>query len=305
LGWEVVKSAFGKEFKIFETAQDSAMSRFIPMVYDPIGFDWKTFFEQDFVDRFNGLMISGGTNVKKVYCVVFFNDEIVNEILNKNEDGVMIFAHHPVQMECGDPKGKKGRGFLPIDPELLRQIKARGISVYTCHAPLDAGSVSGLGTGEAIVKRLNAKVLSQYDEYAHGYAGRVFELPEVTTTEALAEKLRIMCDLPYVDIQGIRGKQIKKVAILPGGGGSVDDIKLAEEQGVDCIITGEVTCKIDNERGEREKKALEEYYPTTSILAIGLSHAGSEFLVMYDVVDWIKKTLGIEAEVLAEKRWRR
>jgi hypothetical protein len=37
--------------------QDPAMKTFVPMVYDAIGFDRKTFFEHDFCQRFNGLMI--------------------------------------------------------------------------------------------------------------------------------------------------------------------------------------------------------------------------------------------------------
>jgi hypothetical protein len=41
-------------FKVKELDKDPGFSKFIPMVYDPIGFDWKNYFEQDFTKRFNG-----------------------------------------------------------------------------------------------------------------------------------------------------------------------------------------------------------------------------------------------------------
>jgi len=302
---EALSQAFDIEFRTKETDTDPAMSRFVPMVYDPINFDWKSFFEPEFCQRFNGLMINGQKPIQKVVCVTFLNDEVVTKILQEHEEGIMIFAHHPIQMECGDPRGEKGKGFLPVNPELLKQMKDKGVSVYTCHAPLDAGSKSGLGTGEALVKRLGATVLSQYDPYGHGFAARVCELPNETTTDQLAEQLRALFNLPYVDIQGVKNRTIKKIVILPGGGGSCDDIKGAEEQGVDCIVTGEVTAKIDNERGQREQKALDEYYPNAKISAIGLSHAGSEFLVMLDVAEWIKTNLSLKAETLPENKWWR
>jgi putative NIF3 family GTP cyclohydrolase 1 type 2 len=296
---------FDNEFKVVETEKDPAMSRFVPMVYDLIDFNWEGFFEDDFTDRFNGLMINGEKPIKKIVCCVFFNNEIARKVLEMEEDGIMIFAHHPVQMECGDPEGEKGRGFLPIDPGLLNRLKERGVSVYTCHAPLDAGSKSGLGTAEAYVKRLGLTLIEQYYPYAHGYAGRLCQLPHTIMTSALISRLQEMINLPYVDLQGVEEREISKVVILPGGGGSYDDIKGAEDKGADCIITGEVTAKIDGERGDKESALLDDYYPNATISAIGLSHAGSEFLVMYDIVKWMKENIGIEAEVLPEENWWR
>lgn len=305
ISFDKIVEIFDEEFKIKETEKDPAMSRFVPMVYDPIGFDWKTFFEKEFCERFNGLMIKGSEHISKVICVVFFNDEVVQKILAMNENEIMIFAHHPVQMECGDPKGEMGKGFLPVNPKLLEKLKAKGISVYTCHAPLDAGSKSGLGTPEAIVNRLEGKIVGQYDPYAHGFAARIVELSNVYSVEELADELKNMADLPYVDIQGLTKNEIKKVVVLPGGGGSYEDIKGAEDNGADCIITGEVTAKIEGERGDKERELLNEYYPKAKLTAIGLSHAGSEFIVMYDIVEWVKKKIGIEADVLSEEKWWR
>jgi len=300
-----IKQIFDEEFRVLETESDPAMSKFVPMFYDSIGFDWKNFFEPDFCKRFNGLMINGGVPIRKVVLVVFLNDEIINKILENYESGTLIFSHHPIQMECGDPQGNMGKGFLPVNPDLLEQIKKKGISVYSCHAPLDAGSKSGLGTNEAIVKILNAEIIDQYYPYAHGFAARICELPTTMKTSQLVQILKEKLNLPYIDLQGILERDVKRIVVIAGGGGDYEDIKSAEDHGADCLITGEVTAKILGERGDRERARLKKYYPKAKISAIGLSHAGSEFLVMYDIADWIRLNLDLEAIPLPEEKWWR
>ena len=302
---EEISNFFDNEFRTKETPLDPSMSRFLPMVYDSIGFDWKNFFEPEFLVSFNGLMIRGLKPILKVICVVFFDDEVVEKILQDPTEGILVFCHHPIQMECGDPQGEMGKGFLPVNPELLKRLKDKNISVYACHAPLDAGSISGLGTNESIVNVLNAKVVSQYYPYGHGFAARVCELPNTMRVSELTQIFKNILNLPYVDLQGVKERDVKKLVVLAGGGGSYSDIKGAEDIGVDCVITGEVTSKIIGERGDKERLALDEFYKNTGISAIGLSHAGSEYLVMPEIASWIESTLKIKAVSLPEIRWWR
>jgi putative NIF3 family GTP cyclohydrolase 1 type 2 len=305
---ERIVGELNTEFRVTETI-DPAMSRFVPMVYDPIGYNWQEDFEPDFIKNFNGLMLKaeGNTTINKVWLLSFLNDYMIEDILNKASEGDMIFAHHPVQMECGDPReGKEwGRGFLPINPQIINKLKERKISVYTCHAPLDAGSVSGLGTNESLIRRIGGKQVDQYMEYAHGYAARICEVPPQTVSE-LIQKLNIP-NLDHIDIKGNPelDRQITRVAIIPGGGGSVRDIKPAEEFGTEVVITGQATCRIAGERGEREDKALQEFYPVTKMTLLGFSHAGSEYPVMEDIAVWIKEKFNIDAEAIPEKNWWR
>lgn len=44
-----ITNALDDLFKIRELDTDPGFSRFIPMVYDPIDFDWQNFFEKEFV----------------------------------------------------------------------------------------------------------------------------------------------------------------------------------------------------------------------------------------------------------------
>lgn len=84
------------------------------MVYDPIRFDRKNAFEPDFTERFNGLliklMIKGSEKVRTVHLAVFPTDEVLETFLDDARSGDLLFMHHPLFMECGDPRGW-GRGF--------------------------------------------------------------------------------------------------------------------------------------------------------------------------------------------------
>ena len=69
------------ELDIKSFGKDSAFSQFIPMVYEPLKFDWKSVFEKDFVELFNGLMLKGDANVKKIFLAVFPTDEVLERFL--------------------------------------------------------------------------------------------------------------------------------------------------------------------------------------------------------------------------------
>jgi putative NIF3 family GTP cyclohydrolase 1 type 2 len=298
-----VVKAIDRLFKVKKLKKDPSMSRFIPVVYDDIGFDWRNFFEPDFVHRGNGLMIRGARKIENVFLGVFPSREFLSRVFEKAKAGDMVFLHHPINMECGDPRGKKGRGFLPVPPVLLREIKNRDISVYACHAPMDYNT--GIGTNEAMVRAFHGKVIGYFDEYGNGYAGRVCEITPVST-DHLIKIAKEKFHLPYVEFVGHKVDRVSKIGILAGGGGSLDYLQEMERLGVQCGIAGEVTNKIDSEWGRKEQGTIYEFLKQTRIGFIGLSHAGSEFLVMESQMkSWFKKNLHLHAYPIPEDTWWR
>jgi hypothetical protein len=115
---ERMTNALDELFRIEQYGKDPAFSRFLPDVYDRIGFDWAAFFEERFCRLFNGLMIKGQENVGSVFLAVFPTDQVLRQFIDQSQPGDLLFMHHPLLMECGDPKGAWGRGFVPIDPYL-------------------------------------------------------------------------------------------------------------------------------------------------------------------------------------------
>ncbi len=151
-------NALDKEFSIEEYGKDAAFSRFIPQVYDTVSYNWKASFKKEFTELFNGLMIRGSGIVKKVFLAVFPTDNVLKTFIQNAVQGDLLFMHHPLLMECGDPKGQWGKGFVPIKSTFIDQIKEKQLSVYTCHLPMDSHKT--LGTNIAIAKQLHATVLN-------------------------------------------------------------------------------------------------------------------------------------------------
>ncbi len=290
-------------FRVPDLPSDPAFSRFIPMVYDPIGFAWRNFFEPTFTERFNGLMIRGTAQVGKVWCVSFPADEVLARILAQARSGDVVFSHHPINMECGDPRGDRGRGFVPLDPATLRRLQDRGLSFYSCHIPLDTHRE--IGTSEVIVRLIGGMVVDQFLPVGLGYAGRLCEIAP-RSLDDIVEACTVALGLPYVDLAGKTNRaRIESVAVVAGGAGDVTFYTEADRLGADCLIAGEITSKIDNELGCERQTEIDAYLATTKMAAIGLSHAGSEFLVMRDVASLVEREFGIPAEAVPESRWWR
>lgn len=298
-----IEALLDDTFAIPRLGADPGFSRFIPMVYDPIGFDWRHFFEPEFTALFNGAMIRGERAVSKVWCISFPRDSVLEWILARARPGDVIFSHHPIDMECGDPKGAKGRGFLPIPAALLQAIRSRGLTFLSCHVPLDINP--GLSTSDAIVRVLGGTVVESILPVGQGYAGRVCTIPVLGIDDVVRTCLEGL-GLPYVEIQGHRSKAgISRVAVIAGGAGNVAFYKEADRAEADCLIAGEVTSKVDNDLGCQRQTEIEQYLPTTTLSAVGLSHAASEFAVMLELVPFLEKHTGIPAEAVPESHWWR
>src|SRR3990172_3030849 len=175
-----IETTFGEFFKVKDLETDPAFSRFLPMAYDSIGFDWRGFFEPPYVGtpeksgRFNGILIKGTSRVKKVWAVSFPSEEVLGKILERAQDGDFIFSHHPVNMLCGDPGGKMGTFVEPIKSQTLQQIKDMGLSFYSCHAPLDTNDK--ISTSIALANLMQGKVVETFLPYGLGDAGLVCEI---------------------------------------------------------------------------------------------------------------------------------
>jgi putative NIF3 family GTP cyclohydrolase 1 type 2 len=290
------------ELNIKSFGKDTAFSRFIPDVYDPLKFDWKNVFENDFTKLFNGLMLKGASEIRSVFLAVFPTDYVLERFIKESNEGDLLFMHHPLLMECGDPNGKWGKGFVPIKEEYIKKIKDKNLSVYTCHVPLDYHKQ--LGTSVAIAKVLNANIV---DGFLPNDSGNNLVLVcniEKTNTDALEQSLKEIFELPYVDFEGKRLNNIRKIAIVAGCGDKVDWMKEAEAKGVQAYITGEIHCHIDNNYGKLKYKNMINYAKNTSMSLMGVSHSASEYLVKKTLIkDWFESKFELNTILIPQEKW--
>ncbi|KKR92050.1 MAG: hypothetical protein UU42_C0005G0013 [Candidatus Woesebacteria bacterium GW2011_GWA1_41_13b] len=296
-----VVDALDNFFKIHELPKDPAMSRFVPMVYKKSTIPWTKIFETSFLKRFNGLMVKGFDNVRTVFTASFPHDEILEKFISQSNEGDLLFLHHPISLECGNPKGKLGAGFLPINAKLLQAIQKKKLSIYSCHAPLDYNK--NISTNRAIVEALQATVESEFLPYGNGYAGLVAQIQAISTEDLIA-KLKQIFQIPYVDFAGKFFKKITKVGIVAGGGDEIEYSQTCRKRGAQAYITGEIFSHYDSDWGKQNTTRLQEYANRVDMSMVGVSHAASEFLVMKtQIPKWFRKKFQLRSVPLSQNNW--
>jgi len=295
-----VVNALDSFFKVKELKKDPSMSRFVPMVYKQ-NHKWKKTLEPDFQKRFNGLMIRGDDKVQTVFTASFPHDEILKKFISQSEAGDLLFLHHPIPLESGDPRGNLGRGFLPINSILLQKIIKKKLSIYSCHAPLDYNK--NISTNRAIAQALHATIESDFLPYGNGRAALIAIIKPISTVN-LITNLKQIFGIPYVDFAGKNLDRIIKIGIVAGGGDEAEYSKTSREKGAQAYITGEIFSHYESDWGKQNTIRLQEYAKTVNISMIGVSHAASEFLVMKTQMrEWFKEKYEIPVIPLAQSNW--
>ena len=156
-------------------------------------------------------------------------ESVVREAADKGYS--LVISHHPAIF--------RGISLVTDDTPTGRMILAAaraGISVYSAHTNLDfceggindyAAELLGLSDVRPIYAEEGVRV------------GRMGEITPVSA-RTLAKKCAKIFGDERAAVAGDEYKQVKTVAIVCGGGGSIDLLELAANKGADCYITGDV-----------------------------------------------------------------
>lgn len=188
----------------------------------------------------------GDATVGTIFLSTFPSDEVLTHFLAQAALGDLLFLHHPINMESGDPRGAWGRFFQPIPLHLRDALQRQRLSVYSCHAPLDYHPT--LSTSRAIATALGGDVRAELFPYGPGYAGVLVEIAPVSTT-ALEAVLRRSFGVPYLDVAGASPSEIRLVAIVAGAGDRVDQMRDVEARGAHAYVSSEIHSRIDSDVG--------------------------------------------------------
>ncbi|MBA3558991.1 MAG: Nif3-like dinuclear metal center hexameric protein [Gemmatimonadaceae bacterium] len=290
-------------FGIADSGADPAFARFLPVAYEAHPMPWRAWVEPAFATHFNGLMIRGDDRVNAVFLAAFPSDFVLRQFLARGTPGDLLFVHHPIDLESGDPHGAWGRFFKPISAEVLRDIQDAHLSIYSCHAPLDYHPT--LSTSRSIALALGGTIAGEFFPYGKGHAGVLAEIPPIGVSE-LEQTLRHLFGVPYLDTAGGHPPVIRAIAIVAGAGDRVDQMEIAESKGAEAYITGEIHSRIDTDYGHTKFADVERFAAQTGMALVGVSHAASEFLVMKtDMQHWFRERWPLATVLLPESHWWR
>src|SRR5690606_15688761 len=148
--------------------------------------------------------------------------------------GDLFFTHHPLDMECGDPRGAWGRGFLPIPSHLIDQMQSRRLSFYACHVPLDYNPT--ISTNLAMAESLSARPVEPFASIGDKHVALICETSPIST-DALIDRIRHEYAIPYVDFEGVKHEHITRIAVVAGAGDKVEWMQEAAARGVQAYVT--------------------------------------------------------------------
>jgi putative NIF3 family GTP cyclohydrolase 1 type 2 len=203
-------------FAIDRVDADPAFSHFVPWAYDPIGVDWRSYFEPEFNVRFNGLMMRGAAEVGTVYCAVFPSDVVLDRFIEQANPGDLFFSHHALDMRMGDPRRKsETAAFLPIPVTRLQAMRDKRLSYYSCHIPMDLTWT--IGTTASIAQLLGATIVDHFDFGEFGPYGAICEI-EPRSTDSLIAEIDKGFVSPYAESLGPKQAQLTRISIRAGAG---------------------------------------------------------------------------------------
>lgn len=172
-----------------------------------------------------GLLVgSADEEVTGVCCCLDVTRSIISEAVRKGAN--LIVSHHPVIFD-----GMKS--VLSQSP--IYELIQKNISVISMHTNFD---VAPNGVNETLVELLEFEGSGFLDtDY-----GAICEIPFEFTPKSLAEHCKTKLDLGCVrfSARGAEKKSLSRVAVCCGSGVDRDIMRLARENNIDAIISGDI-----------------------------------------------------------------
>jgi len=218
---------------------------------------------ENFISRSMGLVCDFAENIERVYTAVFPSAKVMKEILLSSACDAMLFVHHPMIWDIRQAPAI----FQQMDTDLLSEFKARRISIYNLHVPLD--HFGEYSTSVTCARALNIDIGKPFAPYFGGLAG-VFGTAPFETIDDLKATFEKLVGHP-VRCYAYGDRQIRngKVALVAGGGNSLNVLQEVASDNVNVFLTG-ITAKNDH------SKEAHEFAEANGISILGGTHYSTE-----------------------------
>ncbi|OGI11587.1 hypothetical protein A3K64_01710 [Candidatus Micrarchaeota archaeon RBG_16_36_9] len=245
------------------------------------------FLSGSFKKRSMGLVCDFATEINKVYTAVFPSKPVLRRILNDGTHDAMLFVHHPSIWDIR----KAPEVFQQMDRGLLQQFKDQRISIYNLHVPLD--NFGKYSTSVTLAKALGIKSEKPFAPYFGSLAG-VFGRIDLERVQNLRERFEEVMG-HKVSLYNYGGSKIKDktVAVVAGGGNSVEVLEEIAKAGVNTFVTG-ITVKNDH------SQKAHDFSKENKINVLGGTHYSTEKFACIAMADYFKK-IGLTSEFIEDK----
>lgn len=247
----------------------------------------KEYISDNFVKRSMGLVCDFTDRIDKVYTAVFPTPEVMRKILKDDAGNSMLFVHHPAVWDIT----KAPQVFQQMDADLLKRFKDRKISIYNLHVPLD--NYGPYSTSVALANALDISSKKSFGPYNGGMCGvlgktkfsRVKDLYK-RFEDAIGHKASLYNYGPQTIRDG-------RVAIVAGGGNSIDLLEEIVKSGATTFVTGITALNPHSQDAH-------EFARKHKINILGGTHYSTEKFACIAMVNYFRKH-GLESEFVEGK----
>ncbi len=191
----------------------------------------------------SGILVDTGKEITKILFSLDFSFSAIEQAVQEGAN--LLITHHPAIY--GKIGSIQTSAFDPLSEKLVKAIE-KGISVISMHLNLDM-SVGGVDESLRLAVEESAKAIcgrtavqngesqTMWQVSGGGY-GRAYAVPTVKLKE-LAEELKKTLRTQRAFVYGDGNREISRVASFCGGGGDVEEVAFAVQQGADVIISSD------------------------------------------------------------------
>ncbi len=242
--------------------------------------------------QYMGIILDNASEIKKVFSITFPDKNVLQEILDRKEQDILIFSHHPM----GYNPTSEGFPFYNIPVETLQKLKDQRISLYALHTPLDKNG--RYSTSVNLARNLNLQVAGEFCE-DNGIQCGVICNTDAATVNDFAESVRNLVGHEVKILKNgdehISGGQ---VAIVSGAGNVGFAAREIAELRINLYLTG-CTRKVLGVEPIMDFHCLIKEH---GINVIGATHYSTEKYSSIAMVQYFKK-LELEAEFIEGSYW--
>lgn len=240
------------------------------------------FLTENFKQRSMGLVCDFAEEVKHVYTATFPSNLVMQKILDTGIENAMLFTHHPSIWDIR----KDPDVFQLMDRMLLEKFKARKISIYNLHVPLD--DFGPYSTSVTFAESLGLEVEKPFGKYYGALAG-VFAKTQLITTKELREVFAqaVGHEVSLYQYGDVRIKD-GRVALVAGGGNDLSLTPDIAKEGINTFLVG-ISAKSEY------SKPAHDFLRQNKINLLGGTHESTEKFACIAMCNYFKK-LGLPAE---------
>lgn len=259
-------------------------------IFEALRDDWANYMTElndylspSYKEKSMGVVCDFAEEINKVFTAVFPTEEIMQKILQDDATDAMLFLHHPSIWDSRLPTP-----FYQMDRAVLDRFRERRISIYNLHVPLD--NDSNYSTSKTLAEALNIEVEKPFAQYRGSLCGVIGKTTCKNMEELNNQFSSVLDHRTKMYLYGVSDIKDGRVAIVAGGGNSLDTISEMIENDVNVLITG-----VSSNRDYYSE--VHEYERKNHINVLGGTHYSTEKFACQKMCSYFEK-LGLPSAFL-------